>query len=459
VIVELVLLLALLAIGWAGYRAFRVVREVDRVPGMFREAQQQYTRIADHLEPAVDELNRCLFRYSTYRDRRDWQTFQSKSQDLRAWIHEQRASTSRSKFVLVRPVGATADVASLLDAIEREFDNYQAAAYRLTVDAAGPSETQATLARLEWVARSEEALDAIGGRARAHGEALQLFLGGSKDWFIWLRRTMWASLLALVGLGAWLGIMLYRRVVTPLHRQLIESRTIIERQQKLAHFGELAAGVAHEIRNPLTAISARLFTIQKSLAQGTTAHDDATVIREEIGRLNRIVRDFLELARPSEPRRVPLAAGTVLHEVRDLLAPEYEKQGIDLNLEAAVATPFQADRQQLKQVLINLVQNAAESMKDGGAIRLRARGDVRRLNGDKKDVVVIEVEDHGPGIPATVQRRLFDPFFSTKPGGTGLGLPIAGRIIEAHGGWIEFETEPGRGTTFCIILPTSGEVA
>jgi signal transduction histidine kinase len=299
----------------------------------------------------------------------------------------------------------------------------------------------------------------LANQARAQGQAIQIFLSGSKSWFPWLRQVLTGALLILVAIGLWLTILMYRRVVSPLRQRLLESDTIIERQQKMAHFGELAAGVAHEIRNPLTAIRARLFTLQKTLTAGTPAHEDTLVIRNEIDRLNRIVTDFLQLARPAEPRLVPIVAEPLLCEVRQLFMPQCEKQGIDLKVETANGTRFLADPQQMKQVLINLIQNAADSIVKDGTITLRARPDTARLARHSSETVVIEVQDTGPGIPPAVQRRLFDPFFSTKEGGTGLGLSIAAQIVNNHGGKLEFQTQPSAGTTFAIILPAPTEPA
>src|SRR5262249_41587197 len=115
-----------------------------------------------------------------------------------------------------------------------------------------------------------------------------------------------------------------------------------------------------------------------------------------------------------------------------------------------------ADAQQLKQVLINLVQNAAESIDRDGRITLRAVRDRDSLGGASLSVAVIEVADTGKGIPSEVRNRLFDPFFTTKEGGTGLGLPIAARIVEKHGGELRYETEPDQGTTFKVLLPLAG---
>jgi signal transduction histidine kinase len=170
-------------------------------------------------------------------------------------------------------------------------------------------------------------------------------------------------------------------------------------------------------------------------------------------RLDKIVKDFLNLARPSKPTLVPMQADSTLREVKDLLAPQCKRQAIELKCDYMDSALFCADPQQLKQVLINLVQNAADSIGQDGTITMRARRGKARLNGGPADAVVLEVEDTGPGIPLEVQERLFDPFFSTKTDGTGLGLPIAARIIDKHGGNLDFESEAGRGTIFRVTLP------
>jgi signal transduction histidine kinase len=246
-------------------------------------------------------------------------------------------------------------------------------------------------------------------------------------------------------------------MITPLRLQLSESQAIIQRQEKLAALGGLAAGVAHEIRNPLTAIKFRLFSLRKSLGALESENEDANVIADEINRLERIVKDFLQFARPSEPELVDLPVSRLLEEVRDLLRSQLEKAAIRLNLEAANGLWVRADAQQLKQVLINLVQNAAESIGRDGTITLRGVKDRDSLGGASMPVAVIEIADTGKGIPPEVRKRLFDPFFTTKEGGTGLGLPIAARIVEKHGGELRYETQVNRGTTFKLLMPRVGD--
>ncbi len=180
---------------------------------------------------------------------------------------------------------------------------------------------------------------------------------------------------------------------------------------------------------------------------------DTEVIANEVTRLESIVKDVLLLARPSEPRLATVSADEPLRQVQTLLTPQLDKAGIRLTCEESAAARIQIDPQQIQQVLINLTQNAAESIGHNGTIILRARLDTKRLADRVTDVVILEVADTGKGIPPEVQKRLFDPFFTTKETGTGLGLSIAARIVEKHGGALQYQTEPNRGTTFGIVLP------
>jgi signal transduction histidine kinase len=442
-----------LAIGWAALRAFRIARQVDEIPVTFRTMPDAYFRIADYLEPSIGELNDILLRYTTRHDRTDWERFQHKSQELKDWLTSEKASSLQTKVTMLQPVQITIDIGALVDEISNAYDDYLIEARRAAREPTSSEVPSQSVTGLDRVNLRSRKLVSLASQARAQGQAIQIFLSGSKSWFPWLQRVMSAALLLLAAFGMWLAVIAYRRVVSPLRRRLLESDTVIERTQKMAHFGELAAGIAHEIRNPLTAIRARLFTLQKTLVVGTAAHQDALVIRSEIDRLNRIVTDFLQLARPAEPRLAPVTADPLLREVRELFAPQCERQSIELKIESTNGARFVADSQQMKQVLINLIQNAADSIEVDGTITLRARHDTRHLKEQNGDVVVLEVQDTGPGIPIDVQKRLFDPFFSTKKGGTGLGLSIAAQIVNNHHGKLEFHTQLGQGTTFAIVLP------
>jgi signal transduction histidine kinase len=269
----------------------------------------------------------------------------------------------------------------------------------------------------------------------------------------WLQRLLLALFVLLLTLVGFVGLSVYRELLAPLRSQLRQSRAIIQRHEKLASLGTLAAGLAHEIRNPLTAINVRIHSLKRSLTQGSSEHEDATVIDSEIRRLAGIVQEFLQFARPAEPKFVTVSADSLLARVQRLLAGQLEKSAIQLTLESPPDVWIRVDPQQVEQALINLVQNAAESIGRDGKIRLCARADKARLAGRARPVVALEVRDTGKGIPPEVQKRLFDPFFTTKEEGTGLGLSIAARIVEQQGGTLQFKTELNRGTTFAIVLP------
>jgi signal transduction histidine kinase len=161
----------------------------------------------------------------------------------------------------------------------------------------------------------------------------------------------------------------------------------------------------------------------------------------------------LRFARPSEPSFILVPAKQPLLEVQTLLAPQFAESNIHLEIEASTEAPIRADPQQIKQVLINLVQNSAESIGHGGKVVLRAREDMLRLKDELREVIILEVSDTGKGIPPEVEKRLFDPFFTTKETGTGLGLSIAARIVEKHGGALQYQTQLHHGTVFGIVLP------
>jgi signal transduction histidine kinase len=309
--------------------------------------------------------------------------------------------------------------------------------------------------RVQQLDEAARQMFVLAGRlAEAHRAALGDLLGESQRSLRRLEAIFSAGFVLIAAVGAWGAWNFFRETIIPLRRQLIESRALVERHEKLASLGVLAAGVAHEIRNPLTALKTRAFTLRKKLAPDAPALEDAAIIDHEIDRLERIVGDFLLFAKPGDPHLAAVTPRRLLCEVRELLAPELAKNEVALVVESGPDDPaLRADPHQLEQVLINLVRNAAESIGQKGRITLRTRRDHLPLQGRPQEVVVLEVQDTGTGIPADVQERLFDPFFTTKAAGTGLGLSIAMRILERHGGTLQFQTVPGRGTTFGVVLP------
>jgi signal transduction histidine kinase len=287
----------------------------------------------------------------------------------------------------------------------------------------------------------------------AEHNQFDIFLKTSDQTLLSLQRLLLLSLVLLVGSAAALAVAVYRGMIAPLRAQLSQSQAIIERQEKLAALGTLGAGVAHEIRNPLTAIKFRLFSLMEALPANFAENEDARTISEEINRLDHIVTDFLQFARPSEPELTRVPAERILQEVADFMKPQLQPSAIELRPEILQPAWIGADTHQLKQVLINLIQNAADSIGKNGRITLRLRLGQASFAGRTRPAAILSVEDSGKGIPPQVQKRLFDPFFTTKEDGTGLGLAIAARIVEKHGGLLNYKTELNRGTIFQIVLP------
>jgi signal transduction histidine kinase len=223
------------------------------------------------------------------------------------------------------------------------------------------------------------------------------------------------------------------------------------RSEKLAALGQLSAGIAHEIRNPLTSINILIHSLTANLPTEDSRWEDLKVIEEEILRINEIVDQFLRFARPASPLFEKTNLAPIFEEILQLLRPQIERGKIAVKKEFAPLPLITVDKEQIKQVILNLLMNAVQAMPGGGELNLGGRCS---QDGYWVELTVL---DSGVGIPQGDLEKLFDPFFSTKEGGIGLGLSIAHRIIDQHHGKIEVESTPGKGTLFTISLPVSTE--
>ena len=239
--------------------------------------------------------------------------------------------------------------------------------------------------------------------------------------------------------------------------ELEQSREHLLQSEKLAQIGKLAAGIAHSVRNPLTSVKMRLFTLERTLSLSAAEKEDFEVISEEISNIDTIVRNFLEFSRPPKLKIQKASPSEVVDMAVQLLRYRIESYGVTVELKRDRKLPqVDCDPEQLKEVLVNLIANACEAMGDGGRIVISEEEGKTEPVGR---VVVIRVSDTGPGIPEAVRARIFEPFYTTKPEGTGLGLSIAARIIEDHKGFLSVKCRPNKGTTFTITLPCQEEGA
>jgi signal transduction histidine kinase len=229
----------------------------------------------------------------------------------------------------------------------------------------------------------------------------------------------------------------------------------LEEAHRLAALGAMAAGLAHEIRNPLAGIKGAAQYLQSERLE-STSQDMLDVIIMEVDRLNVVVTQFLEYARPFELDRTQDHVNAVVSHVLQLVRAQSLPPGIEVSDDlAGDLPPTLLDRTRMSQVLFNLCHNAVQAMEGtGGRLTVATR---RRPIRQGKFALEILVQDTGPGIPPEVQEKLFVPFFTTKEKGTGLGLAISQRIVRAHGGELEMHSVPGRGATFSIVLPMPPE--
>jgi signal transduction histidine kinase len=235
-------------------------------------------------------------------------------------------------------------------------------------------------------------------------------------------------------------------------RLTMESRELqrrAQRAEKLAAVGTLAAGLSHEIKNPLNAAALQLTVLERRLRRMAGANEDVfqplAIVQEEIKRLASFLDDFLQFMRPRELTRATMDPAHLIIGVLDLLQPQATEARLRLDPRVDPLPAILADEARLKQVLINLVLNAIQATPPGGWVRVDGH------SVDNK--IVLTVEDSGPGIPDHVRDRLFEPFFTTKESGTGLGLPMIHSIVEQHHGSITVERGDVGGARFVIGLP------
>lgn len=252
----------------------------------------------------------------------------------------------------------------------------------------------------------------------------------------------------LDGAGAQRGWILAFQDLTPLR----EMQANMRRSERLAAIGKMAAGIAHEIRNPLASMSGSIQMLRETTDLDPIGQRLMTIVLRETDRLNALITDFLQFARPNPPQRERVDFGALLEEIvqvfgylRHPLDSGERGLGLDVELDAADGIELDADPRQLKQVFWNLLNNATQAMPSGGVVRI-----VARLDGDRVRASVI---DTGEGIPADALDRIFDPFYSTKEHGTGLGLAQVARIVEEHSGRMDVTSTVGEGSTFTVELP------
>ena len=374
-----------------------------------------------------------------------------------------------------------------LQEIEAEYDAYVAAKDRalgLYVQGQVEAGRKAHLAVRQHFFRILSLCEAY---RKGHEAAL---FTARKSVHVRARRLRWAmgfALVSVVLLGWGLLVLLGRQVLIPLRRlaregtgergvlgpnevmavthrienlvrsegeaqsELARSRESLVLAEKMALVGKLAAGMAHSIRNPLTSVKMRLFSLNRSLKLDREQEEDFQVISREIGQVDTIVQNFLEFSRPPRLSMQKESPSTVVDRVLQLLSHRLRSYEVDVRVHRKVLLPeIICDPEQLKEVFVNLVENACNAMNGGGCLTILEECKPCDQGGG---AIHIHFEDEGCGIAEDALDQVFQPFFFFLDEGTGLGLPICERIVENHGGWMKVTSTLGQGTRFTVSLP------
>lgn len=349
----LAIIVVVIALVWAERMAWMQISELRK---QIHVDQIHHFRSADELRAAILERHALWHRVLETPSGTNWAAFAASGTKLDAVIRETmvRASSEREKTVIEELIDERKRYETAISESLRNFENS-------SQPAIAEQKVEAELSKL--LAGSEK-LTAL------NQEEAELFLASANEGLNRLQRFLFAALLGLLISGATLILLAYRRMIAPLSSNLVESRAIIERQEKLASLGVFATGIAHEIRNPLTAIKVRLFSLKQSLSPGTSEGEDLQVIGAEIDRLELIVQEFLQFARPGEINLKPLPVRKLLEDIYELLVRDLERKSVRFEIEIESKAVVRIDPNRMKQVLINLVQNAAESISGTGTVQL-----------------------------------------------------------------------------------------
>ncbi len=330
-----------------------------------------------------------------------------------------------------------------------------------------PARTDGDTREREWQAAALDTMDGMGA------DVTMPFLSG--------RSVLgWLNLRAEAGAVGFTRaeIELVGRVVERAAAGIDNSRQFerMKDRDRLAALGEMSAGLAHEIRNPLGAIKGAAQVIQEQSDDGQSS-EFVRIIVEEVDRLNAVVSQFLDYARPLQLDRDPVSIGPVLRATVRMADTDGLPAGVTIDLDLAdELPPVPADVEKLRQVLLNLVRNGIEAMDDGGVLRISARhhralrrvrplgptGNQRRMGAlinPLAGALEIAIEDEGAGISPEDMSRMFIPFYTTKNAGNGLGLPICERIVRAHGGELDIQSRQAGGARFVVRLPMDPEAS
>ncbi|OGC04209.1 hypothetical protein A2276_06350 [candidate division WOR-1 bacterium RIFOXYA12_FULL_43_27] len=231
-----------------------------------------------------------------------------------------------------------------------------------------------------------------------------------------------------------------------LHQEMIAAERQLLQADKLSSLGTVAAGMAHEIKNPLASIKGMTEIVVKAFEKNDreALEDFKKVVPKELDRISNLIQNLLAYSKPTKPNKLPVDLNEIVENILKLFEMECMKGNITVKMELGTVSKKDLDPELMRQVFTNLILNAIQAMPDGGQLCVGTNSDAGQL--------AVEVSDNGTGIPEDKIKNIFDPFFTTKEKGAGLGLAISYKIVREHGGTITVKSKPGEGTVFTVLL-------
>jgi len=414
---------------FVGYFAFVTTNNLQKVSRAIMKENVSSLKAAEELEIAL--LNQKGLVSSYFMDSNpSWlKILEDKKKDFDAWFKKAQDSalTDNEKRILQ-------DVISLY----RTYDKQRNKAIRL-YQSGNSSEAKNILLNdmrknIDYVYQKCEDLILANESLIAQAEA------SSQGNVFRMTTLIWATIIITLLLGSFMGFFIARKI----NAQLVRSA-------KMASLGQLSANIAHEIRNPLTSIKMRLYSLEEELKNSSSTKDDMNVITEEINRMEKTVKNFLDFARPPEPNLEKCDIIQILEGTVSLVSLKAKSQNIQIKKKFNVAScELKADKEQMRQVFLNIMLNSIEAMPEGGVLEILTE---RNQDTGSSGILEIQIRDTGPGISSDVKNKLFEPFFTTKAEGTGLGLFIASRITQMHKGKLEIKNQLEKGAVLTLKLP------
>lgn len=441
-------------------------------------------KAAQELEVALFRMRGLTSNYLLDGDARWLQTLEERKLEFRAWLAEahKTALTSQEETIL-------SQISSLVRDYETGLQSAIDLNQRGDLDAARRALARASRVVFEDIYIQCEAF--VGANEGFMIESVNRMKAANKA----LRMAMYGLGIVGVLLGYFLGSVITRSIEQPIYElvlkvrgaagdELVErmdlqrdggleqldrqvhelihrinttradlerNRRLLSRAEQLAALGKVSAGIAHEIRNPLTAIKMLVYSMREDSRLDDDQRRDLEVISKEIVRMERFVESFLDFARPPDPKLVPMQLSEVAHETVALLLPRLQQSGTRvLEVYEPETGHILADPDQIRQVVMNLILNAVAAMPEGGEVRLETQ---RIATTGAPSWVHLRVTDTGTGIPDEILDDIFEPFVSGREDGSGLGLSISSQIVRLHGGWIDAANNPHGGATLTVSLP------